>query len=150
MTSTRAGASPVSAPDDESWVNDLTASGAAGAEAVRRLHDTLLRATRHQVWRLRGLLPGAGARDRAGRDGVAASEQRLAGKTRLRDRAEMLVHPGVGEGREVGARSVAVKQVPADAGPGRRRVFLAVLGREGGVRRFQQSQPNSHAKNGSR
>lgn len=60
MTSTRAGTTPVTSVDDESWVSDLTASGAAGAEAVRRLHDTLLRATRHQVWRLRGLLPGAG------------------------------------------------------------------------------------------
>lgn len=61
MTSTRAGTTPVTTPDDESWVSDLTASGATGAEAVRRLHDTLLRATRHQVWRLRGLLPGAGS-----------------------------------------------------------------------------------------
>jgi RNA polymerase sigma-70 factor (ECF subfamily) len=63
VTSTRAGDAPVTVPDDEIWVADLTASGAAGAEAVRRLHDTLLRATRHQVWRLRGLLPGAGSGD---------------------------------------------------------------------------------------
>jgi len=63
VTSTRAGSTPVTAQDDECWVGDLTASGAAGAEAVRRLHDTLLRATRHQVWRLRGLLPGAGPGD---------------------------------------------------------------------------------------
>ena len=63
MTTARAGTPPVSAPDDERWVGDLTSSGAPGAEAVRRLHDTLLRATRHQVWRLRGLLPGAGTGD---------------------------------------------------------------------------------------
>lgn len=63
MTSTRAGSAPLTTPDDETWVADLTGSGAAGAQAVRRLHDTLLRATRHQVWRLRGLLPGAGTRD---------------------------------------------------------------------------------------
>ena len=29
--------------------------------ALRRLHDVLLRASRHQVWRLHDLLPGAGA-----------------------------------------------------------------------------------------
>jgi len=46
---------------DESWVADLTVDGPAGAEAVVRLHAILLRASRHQVWRLRGLLPGAGA-----------------------------------------------------------------------------------------
>lgn len=63
MTSTRAGSTPVTAPDDETWVADLAASGAAGADAVRRLHDTLLRATRHQVWRLRGQVPGAGPGD---------------------------------------------------------------------------------------
>jgi RNA polymerase sigma-70 factor (ECF subfamily) len=51
------------APDDEAWVIDLTAGGAAGDAALRRLHDVLVRATRHQVWRLRGLLPGAGPRD---------------------------------------------------------------------------------------
>jgi RNA polymerase sigma-70 factor (ECF subfamily) len=48
---------------DESWVTDLTVDGPAGTEAVRRLHDILLRASRHQVWRLRHLLPGAGARE---------------------------------------------------------------------------------------
>ena len=46
---------------DESWVADLTVGGAAGDAAVRRLHDLLLRASRHQVWRLRHQLPGAGA-----------------------------------------------------------------------------------------
>lgn len=48
------------ATDDEAWVADLTGGGAAGDAALRRLHDVLVRATRHQVWRLRGLLPGAG------------------------------------------------------------------------------------------
>lgn len=61
MTSTRAGSDPVTVPDDEDWVSDLAASGAAGSEAMQRLHATLLRATRHQVRRLQGLLPGAGA-----------------------------------------------------------------------------------------
>ncbi|HET7690077.1 MAG TPA: sigma-70 family RNA polymerase sigma factor [Nocardioidaceae bacterium] len=46
---------------DESWVVDLASDGPAGAEAVRHLHGILLRASRHQVWRLRDLLPGAGA-----------------------------------------------------------------------------------------
>jgi RNA polymerase sigma-70 factor (ECF subfamily) len=46
---------------DEGWVADLTSDGVSGAAAVRRLHDILLRASRHQVWRLRSLLPGAGA-----------------------------------------------------------------------------------------
>lgn len=49
------------AAPDESWVADLTLDGPDGTEAVRRLHGILLRATRHQVWRLRELLPGAGA-----------------------------------------------------------------------------------------
>ena len=43
------------------WVAELTVDGPAGQLALRRLHDILLRASRHQVWRLRDLLPGAGA-----------------------------------------------------------------------------------------
>lgn len=50
----------VPAPDD-AWLADLTDDGAAGQEALERLHGLLLRASRHQVWRLRDLLPGAGA-----------------------------------------------------------------------------------------
>ncbi|MEV0334619.1 sigma-70 family RNA polymerase sigma factor [Nocardia sp. NPDC050717] len=48
-------------PADEQWLADLVDSGRAGQQAVGRLREVLLRATRHQVWRLRGLLPGAGA-----------------------------------------------------------------------------------------
>src|SRR4051794_27619530 len=51
------------APSDEERVADLTANGPAGDAAVRRLHEILLRASRHQVWRLRGLLPNAGPED---------------------------------------------------------------------------------------
>ena len=48
---------------DEDWIANLTSSGAAGDLALRRLHGLLLRASRHQVWRLRGLVPGAGPGD---------------------------------------------------------------------------------------
>jgi len=48
-------------PSDDGWLTDLTDDGPAGQEALGRLRDLLLRATRHQVWRLRDLLPGAGA-----------------------------------------------------------------------------------------
>ncbi|HVE27876.1 MAG TPA: sigma-70 family RNA polymerase sigma factor [Sporichthya sp.] len=51
------------APSDEEWVADLTADGPAGEAALRRLHEILLRASRHQVWRLRGMLPHAGPED---------------------------------------------------------------------------------------
>jgi RNA polymerase sigma-70 factor (ECF subfamily) len=47
-------------PVDETWVADLTADGPAGETALRHLHAILLRASRYQVWRLRGLLPHAG------------------------------------------------------------------------------------------
>ncbi len=49
--------------DDEQWLADLTDNGPAGRHAVARLREVLLRATRHQVWRLRDLLPGVGAGD---------------------------------------------------------------------------------------
>ncbi|MFE6924083.1 RNA polymerase sigma factor [Nocardia sp. NPDC057663] len=48
---------------DEQWLADLADRGAAGQHAVERLREVALRATRHQVWRLRGLLPGVGAGD---------------------------------------------------------------------------------------
>ncbi|MFJ9388577.1 RNA polymerase sigma factor [Nocardioides sp. NPDC101246] len=48
---------------DEPWVSDLSDPGPPGHVAQRSLHDLLLRATRHQVWRLRGQLPGAGPAD---------------------------------------------------------------------------------------
>lgn len=46
---------------DEQWQADLTDDGPAGRHALARLREVLLRATRHQVWRLRDLLPGASA-----------------------------------------------------------------------------------------
>lgn len=48
-------------PSDEAWRGDLSDAGPAGQLAQARLHQLLLRAARHQVWRLRDLLPGAGA-----------------------------------------------------------------------------------------
>jgi RNA polymerase sigma-70 factor (ECF subfamily) len=51
----------VTPPSDDNWLADLNDDGAAGELALGRLHAVLLRATRRQVWRLRGLLPGAGA-----------------------------------------------------------------------------------------
>ena len=48
-------------PSDDAWMADLTDDGPAGQQALTHLRDLLLRATRHQVWRLRDLLPGAGA-----------------------------------------------------------------------------------------
>lgn len=50
-------------PSNEDWMTDLSDDGPAGQQALARLRDLLLRATRHQVWRLRDLLPGAGAGD---------------------------------------------------------------------------------------
>jgi RNA polymerase sigma-70 factor, ECF subfamily len=43
------------------WVHDLTAQGPAHDAALVELHALLLRASRHQVWRMRGQLPVAGA-----------------------------------------------------------------------------------------
>lgn len=48
---------------DAAWHRDLTAEGPAGDDALARLREVLLRATRHQVWRLRDQLPGAGPGD---------------------------------------------------------------------------------------
>jgi RNA polymerase sigma-70 factor (ECF subfamily) len=45
---------------DDAWIADLSDQGPAGQQALGRLRELLLRATRHQVWRLRDLLPGAG------------------------------------------------------------------------------------------
>lgn len=49
----------VQPPADDGWVARLTDDGAVGQEALARLRELLLRAARHQVWRLRDLLPGA-------------------------------------------------------------------------------------------
>lgn len=48
---------------DRDWVSDLKDPGAIGQEALQQLHALLLRATRHQVRRLDGMLPGAGSLD---------------------------------------------------------------------------------------
>lgn len=51
------------AASNETWLADLADDGPAGDLALRRLRELLLRAARHQVWRLRDLLPGAAAGD---------------------------------------------------------------------------------------
>jgi RNA polymerase sigma-70 factor, ECF subfamily len=48
-------------PADDAWWLDLTDEGGAGSQALERLREVLLRAARHQVWRLCNLLPGAGS-----------------------------------------------------------------------------------------
>ena len=48
---------------EEAWPADLADDGPAGHDALTRLRELLVRAARHQVWRLRHLLPGAGAGD---------------------------------------------------------------------------------------
>jgi RNA polymerase sigma-70 factor (ECF subfamily) len=48
-------------PSDDAWLAELTDEGPAGQQALAHLRELLLRATRHQVWRLRDLVPGAGA-----------------------------------------------------------------------------------------
>ncbi|WP_330865802.1 sigma-70 family RNA polymerase sigma factor [Nocardioides sp.] len=50
-------------PADDAWPTDLTDDGPAGQQALARLREHLLRAARHQVWRLRDQLPGAGSGD---------------------------------------------------------------------------------------
>lgn len=46
------------------WVQALSVPGPARDVALRRLHELLLKAARHQVWRMRAQLPGgAGAVD---------------------------------------------------------------------------------------
>ena len=55
-------ADPTPASDDTWWTH-LGDAGAQGDEARARLHQLLVRASRHQVWRLRDLLPGAGSGD---------------------------------------------------------------------------------------
>jgi RNA polymerase sigma-70 factor, ECF subfamily len=48
-------------PADDGWLTDLNDDGPAGQLALQSLRQLLVRAARHQVWRLRDLLPGAGA-----------------------------------------------------------------------------------------
>jgi RNA polymerase sigma-70 factor (ECF subfamily) len=68
---------------NDSWVADLAVDGPVRHEALLRLHALLLRASRHQVWRLRGLLPGIGARDLEDLAQQAADEALVAVLRRL-------------------------------------------------------------------
>ena len=70
------------APTD-SWVADLSGGGPAQQEALQRLHALLLRASRHRVWGLSGLLPGIGARDLEDLAQRAADEAMVAVLRRL-------------------------------------------------------------------
>lgn len=54
-------AAPARADEGRDWVGDLTGAGARHEEALRELRGLLVRACRHQVWHLRGRLPGVGA-----------------------------------------------------------------------------------------
>jgi RNA polymerase sigma-70 factor (ECF subfamily) len=53
-----AGAGPGQESPD--WPTALTLPGAERDEALRRLHELMLKAARHQVWRMRGMLRGHG------------------------------------------------------------------------------------------
>lgn len=46
--------------DEDAWWTHLGDDGPEGDIALARLHQLLVRASRHQIWRLRALLPGAG------------------------------------------------------------------------------------------
>lgn len=48
------------AGDPVDWPAALSLPGAGRDEALLRLHGLMLKAARHQVWRMRDLLPGAG------------------------------------------------------------------------------------------
>lgn len=50
-----------SAGTDASWWTHLGEDSVDGRAALTRLHELLVRASRHQMWRLRGLLPGVDA-----------------------------------------------------------------------------------------
>ena len=67
----------------DSWVADLSADGPVRQEALQRLHAHLLRASRHQVGRMRYLLPGIGARDLDDLAHQAADEALMAVLRRL-------------------------------------------------------------------
>ena len=104
-------AAVVPPPPDDGWQADLRDSGPAGQEALLRLRALLLRATRHQVWRLRDLLPGAGAAEledlaqQAADDALLAVLRRLdtfEGRSRFTTWAYKfgVLHAGVGVRRQ--------------------------------------------------
>lgn len=68
---------------DEAWIQDLTDPGPPGHAAQQRLHDLLVRAARHQVWRLRHQLPGAGVLDLEDLAQQAANDAMVAVLARL-------------------------------------------------------------------
>ena len=47
--------------DPQDWPAALVLPGARQDQALRRLHALMVKAARHQVWRMRGMLPGADA-----------------------------------------------------------------------------------------
>jgi RNA polymerase sigma-70 factor (ECF subfamily) len=47
--------------DPQDWLAALSLPGAQQDQALRRLHALMLKAARHQVWRMRGMLGGADA-----------------------------------------------------------------------------------------
>lgn len=59
----RAASRAVATGGDDSWWTHLGDDGPEGDRALARLHELLVRASRHQVWRLRDLLDGADAED---------------------------------------------------------------------------------------
>jgi RNA polymerase sigma-70 factor (ECF subfamily) len=62
VTTVESAASHVVTPDvDDNWWTHLGDDGPDGERAMSRLHELLVRASRHQVWRLRDLLSGADA-----------------------------------------------------------------------------------------
>ena len=51
----------VSDAEPENWVEALSIPGPGQDHAMSRLHEMLLRASRHQVWRMRSALAGVGS-----------------------------------------------------------------------------------------
>lgn len=119
-TAERAGpGAPVHSSYDEDWWVHLGDDGPEGDRSKARLHALLVRASRHQVWRLRGLLPGAdaGAIDdlaqQAADDAMVAVLRRLAsfeGRSRFTTWAYKfaVLHAGVAVRRE----AWRVREVP--------------------------------------
>jgi RNA polymerase sigma-70 factor (ECF subfamily) len=116
---------------DDPWWLDLTDDGWAGRQAVGRLRELLLRATRYQVWRLRDSVAGAGAGEledlaqMAADDAVVAVLRQLAtfeGRSRFTTWAYKfgVLHAGVAVRREAWRhREVALSDTltVVDAGP---------------------------------